>query len=39
MMMKRKYSALLAVAGAAVMLSGCNIYRPYSRPQMETAGL
>ena len=38
-MMKRKYSALLAVAGAAVMLSGCNIYRPYSRPQMETAGL
>ena len=39
MMMKRKYSALLAVAGAAVMLGGCNIYRPYSRPQMETAGL
>ena len=38
-MMKRKYSALLAVAGAAVMLGGCNIYRPYSRPQMETAGL
>lgn len=37
--MKRKYSALLAVAGAAVMLGGCNIYRPYSRPQMETAGL
>jgi outer membrane protein TolC len=32
-------AALLAVAGAAVMLGGCNIYRPYSRPQMETAGL
>ena len=39
-MMKRKYSALLAVAGAAVMLGGCNISRPYSLAlRSETAGL
>lgn len=37
-MKKQKYIIITAVA-AGFMMGGCNIYRPYSRPEMNTQGL
>ncbi|MDD3107591.1 MAG: TolC family protein [Alistipes sp.] len=37
--MNQKNIAMMAVIGGALLLSSCNIYRPYSRPEMKTAGL
>ena len=35
----KRYAGVTAVLAVTVVLSGCNIYRPYKRPDMKVQGL
>lgn len=38
-MMKQKYIPVLIILATTVMMSSCNLYRNYSRPEVNTSGL